>query len=149
MDFLFGYWYFFFNLWTWFQILLSKHITPRTCVHLTFTLPKQFIFSPPLQFHCCSFFTLICEWCLFFIVAGEDPGAWKTGKYWILFYPICTWSNCFHFHCWETLRLGRLAAICSSWSLLTVSVSGNHLLCLGNMVWFLQFLMRKYSFFQW
>ena len=126
----------FFNLWTWVQIYLSKLLAESTCVYLTFRLPKQFIFPPVFSLTA----ALSSYWFLVVFVfhcRKWRPGAWKTVKYWILFYLVGTWSKRFLFHCWEVLKLGRLAAICSSWSLLTVSFSGNCLLWLGNVKWLL------------
>lgn len=145
MDFLLGYWHFFFNLWTWVQILVSKPITQSTCVYLTFPLPKQFIF-PSLSSLTVALSSHLFVVLFVFHCHRWRAGAWKTGKYWILFYPLDTCSNWFLFHWGEVLKLERLAAVCSSWSLLTVSVSGNHLLQLGNVKWLQQFLLRKYSF---
>lgn len=45
--------------------------------------------------------------------------AWTTGKYWILFHPLGMWSN------WLLPLKWGTTAVCSSWSLLTVSISGN------------------------
>ena len=135
MDFLLGYWYFL-TCEHGFKYIFQSPLLKVAVFTSQILLPKQFIFPSVFSLPAAlsSYYFLVV---FVFHCHKWRPGAWKTVKYWILFYLVGTWSKWFLFHCWEVLKLGRLAAICSSWSLLTVSFSGKCLLWLGNVKWLL------------
>lgn len=100
--------------------LYLPHVSFPQTIHFSFLLPVTPAFCSVLPV---AVFVSHCHrWRL---------EAWKTGKYWILFYPLGMWGNWFLFCCWESLKWETGCCV-HFWKLLTACVSGNSLLHPGN-----------------